>query len=53
MVPPVTFPRSDANIVDIDFKVVLFPAPLPPNKATIFPLGTLRVTSCKAKITLS
>ena len=51
--PLVTFPLSDANIVETDFKVVLLPAPLPPNKATILPFGTFKETSLIARITSS
>ena len=45
--PFVTSPLSDDNKLDIDFNVVLFPAPLPPSKAVIPPFLTFRLTPFK------
>ena len=39
--PFVTSPLSEASKLEIDFNVVLFPAPLPPSKAVIPPFLTL------------
>ena len=36
---------------EIDFKVVVFPAPFPPNRVVIPPFFTLRLTPFKTKIT--
>ena len=49
--PLVTSPLSEANRLEIDFKVVLFPAPFPPSKAVIPPFLTFRLTPFKTKIT--
>jgi hypothetical protein len=45
---PQISPRSS---VEIDFSVVLFPAPLPPSSATILPSGTVSDTPLSTRIT--
>ena len=52
MAPLVTSPRSDFNKLDIDFRVVLLPAPLPPNSAVMPPFSTDKLTPLTPKIIL-
>ena len=49
--PFVTSPLSEASKLEIDFKVVLFPAPLPPSKAVMPPFLTFKLTPFKTRIT--
>ena len=53
IVPLVTSPRSAASRFEMDFSVVLLPAPLAPSRATIFPSGTSSETPFSTRITWS
>ena len=49
--PFVISPRSDSSKFEIDFSVVDLPAPLPPSKAVIPPLGTFKLTPFSTRMT--
>ena len=53
IVPLVTSPRSAASRFEIDFSVVLLPAPLAPSSATMLPSGTSSDTPFSTRITWS
>ena len=53
MLPLVTSPRSVRRSPEIALRVVLFPAPLAPRRATMPPSGTASETPFNTRITWS
>ena len=53
IVPLVTSPRSARKRLEIDFSVVLLPAPFAPSSATTPPSGTSSETPLSTRITWS
>ena len=51
MVPLVTSPRSEWSRFETAFRVVVLPAPLPPRRAMMPPLGTLKDTPFSTRMT--